>query len=263
MTKGVPPCPVLAAGCLINHHALVTGGGSGIGRAIAVRLAELGATVRIVGRHAAALEETCAMGPKDRILAVQGDIRQEQDRHRIINALPVTDGLDILVNNAGGQFYAAARDISDRGWDSVIDLNLNATFKLTRGLFDHLALRGGSVVNISLSGTERGTSGLAHSIAARAGVLGFSRTLALEWAKHDIRINCLSPGTVLSPAFVSAATPETVERLISATPAGRTTHPEEVAEMVAFLASSSAAMLTGQIFMLDGGAHIGPGLGMI
>lgn len=252
---------VLAEGCLAGGRALVTGAGSGIGRAVAIRLAELGMAVVGVGRREAALAETAALCPPGRFEGRPCDLRDAAAVERLVEGLPAR-GLDLLVNNAGGQFYAPAEAISKRGWDAVIDLNLTAIFTLTRACRERLAQSRGAVVSISLSGVERGSRGLAHAIAARAGVLGLTRTLALEWAADGIRLNCLAPGTVLTDAFAAAADEAGIGRLLAATPLGRATAPAEVAELVAFLASPAGAMITGQLLHLDGGAGLGAGLHM-
>lgn len=255
----------LAPDCLDGRLALVTGAGSGIGRAVAERLAALGCAVIGVGRRAAALEETgariAALG--GRFEPLPGDLRRDETVAAVARRLADGPGLDLLVNNAGGQFYAPAAAISRRGWDAVIDLNLTALFTLIQACRPALARRRGAVVNLSLSGVERGSTGLAHTIAARAGVLGLTRTLALEWAPFGIRLNCLAPGLVETPAFAGAASAETLARLRAAIPLGRATDPAEVAELVAFLATPAAAMITGQLLHLDGGAALGPGLHML
>lgn len=255
----------LAQGCLDGRLALVTGAGSGIGRAIAERLATLGCRVIGNGRRVDALAQTgdAIVAQGGVFEALPGDLRSEDTIAALARRLAGEDGLDLLVNNAGGQFYAPATSISRRGWQAVIDLNLNALFALTSACQPALARRRGSVVSLSLSGVERGSKGLAHTIAARAGVLGMTRTLALEWAADGIRLNCLAPGLVETPAFSGAADAQTLARLRAAIPMARATGMDEIAEMVAFLATPAAAMLTGQLLHLDGGAAIGPGLHMM
>ncbi|MEX0760793.1 MAG: SDR family NAD(P)-dependent oxidoreductase, partial [Tistlia sp.] len=203
---------VLAEAGLVGRRGLVTGAGTGIGQAIAVRLAELGMTVVGIGRRDEALKATAALCPPGRFERRPCDLRDAAAVEALVAGLP-GDGLDLLVNNAGGQFYAPAEAISRRGWAAVIDLNLTAVFTLIQACRGQLARRRGSVVNLSLSGVERGSKGLAHSIAARAGVLGLTRTLALEWAPEGIRLNCLAPGTVATEAFAGAAGEAELERL--------------------------------------------------
>ena len=119
------------------------------------------------------------------------------------------------------------------------------------------------MVNISLSGVDRGSMGIAHSIAARAGVLGLMRTLALEWAPDNIALNCIGPGAVITEGLAGEAARAMLDRLVQATPMGRATSVEEVAELVAFLSSPAGHLMTGQLIQLDGAAHLGSGLHML
>jgi citronellol/citronellal dehydrogenase len=137
-------------------------------------------------------------------------------------------------------------------------------FALTQAAQPHLAARAGSVVNISLSGVERGGMGMAHSIAARSGVLGLTRTLALEWATDGVRVNCIGPGTVLTHALSDEASDHVLGNLVQrATPMRQPTPVEDVAELVAYLASPAGRLMTGQLIQVDGGAHLGAGLHML
>lgn len=256
---------VLAEGALDGLSALVTGAGSGIGRAVAQRLTQLGAHVTGLGRHEDTLKETGEVltGPGGYDYRVC-DVRDTAAATAAVVEVGEQRGLGLLVNNAGGQFFAPAVRISANGWNSVLDLNLTSVFHLTKAAHPYLARARGSVVNISLSGVERGGMGMAHSIAARSGVLGLTRSLALEWADDGIRLNCIGPGTVLTHALSDEASEHVLGNLVEkATPMRCPTPPADVAELVAYLASPAGAMMTGQLLQVDGGAHLGAGLHML
>lgn len=264
-TDQQPPVAVLRDDALAGYSAVVSGAGSGIGRAVALRLIELGARVTGVGRTVGNLEETRSLSSSpDRFLVRDCNVREHEAMTEVITETGEAHGIDFLFNNAGGQFFAPATQISPRGWDSVIDLNLTAIFHATKAAYPYLVRTRGSVLNISLSGVERGGMGMAHSIAARAGVLGLTRSLALEWAKDGIRLNCLGPGTVITSALNDEASDHVLGNLVDkATPMKRTTSVEEVAELACFLASPVGQLMTGQLIHIDGGAHIGAGLHML
>ncbi|GAA3731885.1 SDR family NAD(P)-dependent oxidoreductase [Salinactinospora qingdaonensis] len=259
-STGDTTCHVVRPGALAGMTALVTGAGTGIGRAVALRLAALGALVVGVGRTAATLENTgelaAATAPAGRFLARPVNVRDRAQAAELVASVGREHGLQLLVNNAGGQFVAPARQLSRRGWNSVIDLNLTAIATLTTAALPWLAQRGGSVATISLSAPENGIPNLSHSAAARSATLGMTRELAGRWWPDGVRLNCIAPGTVLTEGVRHELPPDVLADVLARTPLGRDTRPAEVAELVAFLATPAGAQLTGQLLTLDGGATL-------
>jgi citronellol/citronellal dehydrogenase len=253
--------PQLHAG----RSGFVTGAGSGIGRGIALRLLGLGMNVFGTGRREEALAETArlAEGLPGTFSFEPCNVRDTAAIEALVAKVGERQGIDLLVNNAGGQFFAPAVGISRKGWDAVIDVNLTSVFIVTKAAYPFLKQRSGAVVSISLSGVDRGSMGIAHSLAARAGVLGLTRTLALEWAADGVALNCIGPGAVLTEGLAGEAAKPMLDRLVAATPMGRATSVEEVAELVAFLASPAGHLMTGQLIQIDGAAHLGTGLHML
>lgn len=250
---------VLKDGCLKAETVVVTGAGSGLGRAIALRLLSLGAKVIGIGRRAERLEETGTLAGEraKRYASHAFDLRDEAAMDAGVAAISQAHQVTALVNNAGGQFVAPATAITRRGWNAVIDLNLTAVFRLCQLFQPALAKSGGAIVNISLSPIERGALGMAHGIAARAGVLGMTKSLALEWAPQGIRVNCIGPGSVATAGLDEEVSAETKPRLVAGIPLGRLTRPEEVAEFVGYLVSPAGRMISGQMLQIDGLAHLG------
>ncbi|HEY8450478.1 MAG TPA: glucose 1-dehydrogenase [Bacillota bacterium] len=245
---------------LAGRVALVTGGGTGIGRAIALRLAAMGAGVVLVGRRRELLEEAAAQVTErgGRAWVQPANVRDPEQLERVAAFIRGELGaLHVLVNNAGGQFVAPTAQITPNGWRAVIDLNLNAIFDCCR-VFGPLiaASGGGSIVNMAAAIYQRGSPGMAHSAAARAAVVNLTQTLAVEWAGQGIRVNAVAPGLTDTEAFRSNYDPATLARLEASVPLGRMGRPEEVAAAVAFLVSPEAAYITGQTLTIDGGLSL-------
>jgi citronellol/citronellal dehydrogenase len=241
-----------------GQTALVTGGGSGIGHAISARLLELGATVYIASRKSDRLESAL---PGLRALgdcrAIELDIRNRDGVERALDLIKEQSGrLDLLVNNAGGQFPSTAENISPNGWDAVIATNLTGTWNVTRAgflkFFEPQA--GGTVVNI-IANIYRGFPGMAHTGAARAGVDNLTKTLAVEWCKHGVRINSVAPGIIQSSGLENYP-PELVRGIADKIPMKRLGSVDDVAWLTLFLASPMAGFITGETVYVDGGQRL-------
>lgn len=239
---------------------LVTGGGTGIGRCTAHELSSLGATVVIAGRRAEPLEQTAGeiAASGGRCHVVQLDIRDEKAVDEAVAGIVSRHGpLAGLVNNAGGQFVSPAEKISPNGWRSVVDLNLNGTFLVSRAVHQHsMGEHGGAIVNM-LADIWTGYPGMAHMSAARAGIENLSRTLALEWSGAGVRVNCVAPGAVLSVGLLSYP-PEVQARAAKECQVlalSRLGTESEVSAAIAFLLSPAASYITGETLKIDGGAQ--------
>lgn len=258
---------VLRPGLFEGRSVLVTGGGRGMGKSIALRFAELGASVVVTGRHIETLEETVdqVTGEGGRALAQVADIRlTEQVDALVAAALDRFGRIDFLVNNAGGQFPARPSEISDRGWRSVIDLNLNGTWNMLSRVGPLLtAQKFGAVVNIvHVYSFERGAPPFAHSGAARAGVVNLTRTLANYWARHNVTVNALAPGSISTEAlrekeYAQLGTPDYEDEQVRDVPAHRLGERDEMAEICAFLCSPAARYINGSVITADGGQSLG------
>jgi citronellol/citronellal dehydrogenase len=247
---------------LAGKRALVTGAGTGIGRGIAIRLAELGAEVVGVGRRPDPLAETAALiaggaGQESGGFMWRSlDLRDRESAAELVAEIGADGGLDLLVNNAGGQFIAPAAEISDRGMAAVLDLNLTAVANLTRAARPFLTRSAGTVVTISLSSPERGITGLAHSATARAAWLALTARLADEWREDGVRLYGLAPGTVLTDGVRGEMSAEALKESLAGTPLRCDTKVEEIAEWVAALAAGVGPLPSGTVLQLDGGAGI-------
>lgn len=251
---------------LEDRVAVVTGGGTGIGLAVAKRLGALGARIVIGSRNSANLESGSAellhagLDP----LTVQVDVRNPEQVDELVERTVKHFGhIDILVNNAAGNFICRAEDLSPNGWNAVVGIVLNGAFYCSRAVGRHMIQRGagGSIVSILANYVWTGSAGTVHSAAAKAGVMSLTQTLAVEWARHNIRVNAVAPGPIESPGAAKQLwnTPEAVNRITEAVPLKRWGRPEEVADAVAFLVSSHAGYITGEVLTVDGGSWLGRG----
>jgi NAD(P)-dependent dehydrogenase (short-subunit alcohol dehydrogenase family) len=244
---------------LKNQVAVITGGGTGIGLAIARRLGSLGAQIAIASRNAEHLEGGWNALRESGIdaLAVQLDVRKPEQVDEMVERIVKHFGsLDILINNAAGNFICRAEELSPNGWNSVIGIVLNGTFYCSRAVGQYMIARkrGGSIVSILANYVWTGSPGTIHSAAAKAGVMSMTQTLAVEWAPHGIRVNAIAPATVLTPSREKLLSdPQARARMLARIPLGRFPAADEIAEAVCYLASDAARSITGQTLVLDGG----------
>jgi citronellol/citronellal dehydrogenase len=237
--------------------ALVTGGGTGIGRATALELARAGVSVVVCGRRLEPLEETqeavSELGAE--CLAVSADVREPEQVEALVDAALERFGrIDVLVNNAGGQFIAPAEEISLNGWRAVHRLAVDAAWDVTRAVATRSMIpnRGGVIVFVGFS-PRRGIPGFAHAASARAAVENLTAGLANEWSRFGIRTVCVAPGTILTEGLEGYGA-EQIAAWGKGIPAGRLGKPEEVGAVIAFLVSPAASYVTGTTVVVDGGA---------
>jgi citronellol/citronellal dehydrogenase len=250
---------IFRPGLFAGQVAVVTGGGSGIGLAIARTLCELGASVAIAGRDAEKLERARVKMAEHGWAVHPGtcDIRDVDQVAALVAGVRSTLGeISVLVNNAGGQFPTPAELLSPKGWDAVVRNNLNGTFYMTRevAVASMIPQKRGRIVNI-IANVARGFPGMVHTGAARAGVDNMTKTLAVEWSPYNIAVNSIAPGVIRSSGM-DRYPEELVEMARQRTPAKRLGTPEEVAELCAYLASDAASFVTGETWYIDGGAHL-------
>ena len=250
---------MFAADALKDQVVLVTGGAGGIGRAIAWLFARLGAHVAVVGRDRERLNALVAemAGRGLKASAYTADIREPDAVNALFDAVWTAHGrLDILVNSAGGQFPQAAIDFSVKGWNTIINTNLNGTWYMMQAAAQRWRDRKhpGSIVNIVVV-TTHGLYGIAHSIAARSGVIGLSRAVAVEWAPLNIRVNCVAPGAIETEGW-NVYTLEARAAYPRSNPMMRAGSPWDIAEASVYLAGPSAKFVTGETLTVDGGGQL-------
>ena len=237
-----------AFGSLEGKTALVTGGSRGIGRAIVVELAAAGAEV--VFGYLTAADEAAALAEEAGARAVQADVSSAEEAQRLVEE---AGDVDILVNNAGLTRDGLLARMSDDDWRTVIDTNLSSVFYTCRAVTrPMMKKRAGAIVNISSIVGVHGNSGQTNYGASKAGIIGFTKSLARELGSRGVRANVIAPGYVksrLTDVLPEAAT----EAMLTNTPLGRLGEPEDVARAVRFLCSDEASFITGEVLLVDGG----------
>lgn len=252
---------------LQDKVVLITGAGAGIGRATALRFAREGACVVASDLDEANLAETVERITADggKAVAVVGNVSESDDvQHMVNDALSSFGRLDVLINNAGITRDGLAVRVKDGEvkkmsadkWDAVLDVNLKGTFLAAQAAaVPMMAQQSGRIINTTSVGAQ-GNIGQANYAASKAGVIGLTKTLALEWARYGILVNCVGPGGVKTQ--MTASIPEKLlERLVAGIPLRRMAEPEEIAAVHAFLASDDATYITGQVIWVDGGMTVG------
>ncbi|HEX3235718.1 MAG TPA: SDR family oxidoreductase [Gemmatimonadales bacterium] len=257
---------------LSGQLAVVTGGGTGIGLGIAGCLASAGAAVVLASRKPEHLEHAAESLRAEgaRVTTVETNVREPESVGRMVERVSREHGrIDILVNNAAGNFYAPSATLSPNGWRAVLETDLSGTFLCAQAVYPVMKAQGGGrIVSISMTLHYRGWPQMAHATAAKAGVDALTRTLALEWAPDRITVNAVAPGPIPTEGVRKAFTPPNeaapdlfrMDRYVAdAIPLGRWGTPEDVGQMVTFLASPAGEWITGAIFVVDGGSWLAGG----
>ena len=256
---------IFAPGLLQDKVALVTGGGTGVGRGIALTMAACGARVVLASRNRAHLDAVAAeiTAQAGRALAVATDVREAQQVDAMLDAAVEAFGrIDVLVNNAAGSFLASARKITPGGWRALIDTTLNGTFYCSRAVGERMIRQGGGrIINITATLHFKGSPGLMATSAAKAGVEAMTKTLALEWARYNVLVNAIAPGPIYSPGadrnlWSNQAFHDKVRRGV---PLGRFGAVEDVANLAVYLASAAGNYITGATLVVDGGEWLKKG----
>ena len=250
------PSKIFAPGLLDGMVCLVSGAGSGLGRETSLELARLGATVVGCGRRQQPIDETRELiaglgGAAD---AIATDIRDEEAVVALVDSVLERHGrLDLLVNNAGGQFLAPAETISAKGFRTVTELNVQGTWNMTHAAATKAFIPqgAGKVVSVTLS-PHNGMPGMVHSGAARAAVENMMRTLSVEWSRFGIRLCAVAPGQFDTEVFRTKYPAEVVATVPATVPLGRLGRPEEMAWLIAFLASPAGDFFSGAVLTIDG-----------
>ena len=244
---------------IAGKNALVTGGGSGLGRAIALAFAKHGARVVIAARRAGPLEKVAAEGAEGRISIATADVMLEEDRVRLVRHCDERlGGLDVLVNNAGILESGSIESTDLEAWDRSMDVNLRSVFALTRLVVPLLTARKGNIINLSSVAGLRPYPGVLAYCVSKAAIDQLTRCLALELAPRGVRVNAINPGVVTTDLHRTGGMSAEdyaafLERSRTTHPMGRTGQPWEIASLALFLASDEAGWITGGTYSIDGG----------
>lgn len=244
---------------LKDRVALITGAGSGIGEATALRFSEEGASIFLADIQSERIEDLAQKIRKKtgNVLSQRMDVRNRKEVEEVVQkTLNGFGRLDILINNAGLNIAAVVKKMSEQEWNQLIDINLKGTFLCAQAVLEPMSKQQyGRIVNTASIWTE-GHVGQAAYSAAKAGVIGLTKTLALEYAKYQITVNCISPGTVETP-MISNLSRKMRDEFLKTIPLGRFANPQEIAHVHLFLSSDEASYITGAVIHVDGGASVG------
>jgi NAD(P)-dependent dehydrogenase (short-subunit alcohol dehydrogenase family) len=242
--------------------AIVTGGGTGLGKEMAIGLARRGAKIVIASRSQEHLEEAKAViSEHGEVLAVPTDVREvARVQYMVEQAINKFGRIDILVNNAAGNFLVPSEKLSPNGWNSVTNIVLNGTWYCTSTVAPHMIKQqSGCILNVIATFAWTGAPGVVHSASAKAGVLAMTRSLAAEWGRYGIRVNALAPGVMVTEGAsknLKFDSEEAQKKLLKTIPLGRFATTEEIAELGIFLCSKKASYITGDVLTADGGSWL-------
>lgn len=239
---------------LDGKKALITGASGGIGQSIAQAFYNQGAIVTLAGRNREALEKLAASLGKDRVHIVTGDLASSETADKLLSdAEAAMGGLDVLVNNAGLTKDGLAMRMKDEDWQQVLDVNLSGAFRLSRAaLKGMMKQRFGRIVNITSIVGVTGNPGQANYVASKAGLIGMSKSFALEVASRGITVNCIAPGFIAT-AMTDALNDDQRGKILNNIPANKMGTPDDIAAAAVFLASDEASYVTGQTIHVNGG----------
>lgn len=246
--------------------ALITGGSSGMGKDMALTFARHGAKVVICGRSMERLEPVIAEieAAGGAAKAVECDVREPEKVNEMVQfTIDQFGPIDILINNAAGNFVVKAEDLSVNGWRAVENIVLNGTWYCSQAVGRHMIEtgKGGSIINIVATYAWTGGPGVVHSASAKAGVIAMAKTLAAEWGKYGIRVNCIAPGPIEGTGGADKLWPneQVKEQILRGIPLGRLGTKQDVSNLVLFLVSDYASYITGDVITIDGGASLNKG----